>query len=395
VGTPSLGNGTGGLPATVKAADVRAKTEERMARMIVYIRSGTTVFVYLPLIGWGRLEYPAVALGVALAATAEAVWFFRRAWRHQTTQDPRLVWTDVFFCMILMIVGSRAAFPMQRNVLITELVPFALTSPACVGFGLSSVIAGVAAVAGLMATWGLSVIPDVTLKLASDLLGFALWYGIALLVGRELRSLSDQTAQAQDTAIESARWLAEQQAEIARHQVHDVLLPIVEQIAAGAELSDDFIHRIRREADRARQLLDPRIKPGIGLQALLREVCENFIEAGLRIEVVIDLRAEPPAEAASAIAAATREALNNARKHAQSQEPVLVRADGGQDGVEVVIRDRGKGFDRATVVPGGGLGITFRAVSRYSCDCQVDSSPGEGTKVTIRWRPESLNDNGE
>jgi signal transduction histidine kinase len=356
-----------------------------MARIVAYIRVSTSAFVYLPLIGWSRLEYPLIELGVALASSAEAAWFYRRVRRSGTIRDPVLVWTDVAFCIALMAIGSRAAFPGQRNVLTTELVPFALASPACVGFGLPFGAAGIAAVVALMTAWSLSVIPDVTLKLSSDLLGFALWYVVALLVGRELRSLARQTAAAQEMAVESGRRLAEHQAEIARHQMHDVLLPIVEQIASGVELSDDFIGRLRREAGRARQMLDPRVSPDFGLRALLLGVCETFTEAGLRLETVLQVRGEPPPEVSAAVTAATREALNNVRKHGQSDSPVLVRADARQDQVEVMVRDRGPGFDPGTVRAGGGFSVTFRTIGRYDCACEVESSPGAGTKVTVRW----------
>jgi anti-sigma regulatory factor (Ser/Thr protein kinase) len=366
-----------------------------MARIIAYVRVATTSFVFLPLIGWDRLEHPAIALGAALAASAEATWFLRRVRRLKTMRDSFLVWGDVVFCIVLMIVGSRAAFPMQRNVLTTELIPFALASPACVGFGLPFGAAGITAVSGLMLTWGLAVIPDVTLKLVSDLLGFAVWYVVALVVGQELRSLSRQTAQAQDVAVESARRLSEQQAEIVRHQMHDVLLPIVEQIASGTDLSDDFVGRVRREASRARRVLDPRASRELGLRSLLHDVCETFTETGVQVEAVIAIRAEPPAEVGAAITAATREALNNVRKHARSRQPVLVRADGSPGRVEVVVRDRGVGFDPATVPAGGGIGITFLAIRRYGCTCELESSPGAGTKVTITWHAAEAEDGND
>jgi signal transduction histidine kinase len=362
------------------AGDVQVRTEERIARIIAYVRVSTSAFVYLPLIGWERLEQPVIALCAALASSVEATWFYRRVRRAGTVQVSSVVWADVAFCVALIVIGSRAAFPGQPNAVTTELVPFALVSAACAGFGLRAGFAGILAVAALMITWTVSMIPDVTLKLASDLLGFVLWYVVALLMARELRSLSRQ-----DVAAEGGRWLAERQAEMARHQMHDVLLPIVEQVASGAELSEDFVRRLRREAGRARRLLDPRASPESGLRALLLDVCETFTEHGLHMETVIAIRGEPPADVAAALAAATREALNNVRKHCGSCGPVLIRADGGPDHVEIVVRDRGQGFDPRTVRAGGGFTVTFRAIHRCDCACDVESSPGAGTKVTITW----------
>jgi signal transduction histidine kinase len=368
-----------------RAGDVRTKAEQLLARIISYSRVSTLAFVYLPLGAWNRLNHPLVALEIALAASAEAVWFYLRARRTGTVQDRVLVWVDVAFCVALLAIGSRTAFPGQGAVVTTELLPFTLVGAACVGFGLPSGIAAMMAILSLMTTWISSVIPGNTIKLIAGLLGFALSYLVALLAGRELRTLSRQVVLDREAAVESARQCAEHQAEVVRHQMHDVLLPLIEQIASGAEFSSDFVGRLRREAGRTRQFLDPRASPESGLRALLLEVCEVFTDAGLQIEIVIEINGEPPAEVAFAIATAAREALNNVRKHSGLSCPVLVRANGGRDRVEVVVRDRGKGFDPRTVAAGGGFGGTFRAVRRYDCACVVKSSPGAGTRVTIRW----------
>jgi len=52
-----------------------------------------------------------------------------------------------------------------------------------------------------------------------------------------------------------------------------------------------------------------------------------------------------------------------------------------------VIRDRGVGFDPAAVAPGGGFTQTYEAVRRRGGIVEISSTPGDGTKVAIRWQP--------
>nr|MDT0665964.1 hypothetical protein [Micromonospora sp. DSM 115978] len=195
-----------------------------------------------------------------------------------------LVLGDVAFCLALMVVGSRAAHPDLRARTMTELVPFGLVSPAAVGFGLGLTAAGSLAVVALMSTWVLSVLPHVTLKLASDLLGFALWYVISLLIARELRDLSSRTERAQAEAAAVALRLAEQEKqaeaarirELAHREIHDYLLPIVDHVATGGTSDSALAQSARRGRERARRMImDPRA-PGVGFAALVTDLVDTF-----------------------------------------------------------------------------------------------------------------------
>jgi signal transduction histidine kinase len=54
------------------------------------------------------------------------------------------------------------------------------------------------------------------------------------------------------------------------------------------------------------------------------------------------------------------------------------------------VRDRGRGFDPAELVPGGGFSVTFAALRRQGGDWQVASHPGQGTTVTLTWETVAL-----
>ncbi|MDQ1124371.1 ATP-binding protein [Microbacterium trichothecenolyticum] len=104
-------------------------------------------------------------------------------------------------------------------------------------------------------------------------------------------------------------------------------------------------------------------------------------------------RGVPPMPAAvrEALLAATRQALDNARRHApDARRSVSVRVVGA--GVEVEIADEGGGFDPSRIADDR-LGIRQSIVGRMSRvpggHAHVDSAPGAGTRVVLSWAAES------
>ncbi|MCM3925784.1 ATP-binding protein, partial [Frankia sp. AiPs1] len=391
------------------------RTEQRMSRMVGYARAACASFVVIPLFGWDRLRHPWLAVLIVVAAAGEASWFTWRAWHGPDRLSRRLVLTDVTFCVALMLVGSRAAQPHERNKLMTELVPFSLVASAGVGFGLGLGLLAVTAVVILMTAWSLAVLPDVSLKLGSDLLGFALWYVVAMLIARELRTLSAATAAAQDAARVAGRLAVDQereaeslrQREITHREIHDYLLPIVDHVAGGGMPSPALVREARRGAQRARRIimdprgLDPRVldidgvaaggpagspQPGgSGFEALMSALVDAFADEGLALVPFVAIEGEPPAPVCEALVAATREALRNVVRHAGGVDEVSLFVEGDTDAVLVVVRDRGVGFDPATVRPGGGMSGSYQALSRHGGQALVTARPGDGVKVTLRW----------
>lgn len=379
---------------------IESRTEERLARMIGYARLGTSAFVYIPvLFAWGQLRLPLLAAAAAVAATVEAQWVARRAWRVKTTRDPLLIHVDVAFCLVLMLVGSRAADAAGLNAVMTVLLPFALLCPALLGFGLGLRRRAFVLLLVLAAGWVLAIHPHYTVKLASDMLGFLLWFTVGLLIARELRDMARTAADAQRENEAMQRVIAEHERRAAvdreraaaHREIHDYLLPIVEHTARSA-LDPRVSGEARQSLERARRFLSadewPEHTPFRLLVARLRDVSAQVVPA-------IDIAVDPPSEVGEAIVAAAREALNNAGKHARTAGPInlYVRAD--LDGVEVVVRDHGAGFDPEHVRAGGGLGRTLPSLRRHGAGYTITSAPGAGTKVVIRWPEEKEADGGQ
>ena len=92
----------------------------------------------------------------------------------------------------------------------------------------------------------------------------------------------------------------------------------------------------------------------------------------------------PLDELTEALAAAAREALRNAARHAGS--PIFVFAQASPDGAEVFVRDEGPGFELASV-PTERRGVRDSILGRMTAvggSAVVDSVPGEGTEVALR-----------
>ena len=86
----------------------------------------------------------------------------------------------------------------------------------------------------------------------------------------------------------------------------------------------------------------------------------------------------------SALLAATREAMVNAARHGGGSASVY--AEVGSDDVEVFVRDRGPGFDPASV-PADRHGLRESVVGRMERaggSADVKSTIGTGTEVRLR-----------
>jgi signal transduction histidine kinase len=377
------------------------RTEHRVSRMLVFVRVATSFFAYIPLFVWGQLAHPWISLGVAIAASGEAAWFANQVREKGTIHDRLLVTVDVLFCLALMLVGTHAAAPQMRNKVATELIPTVLTGAAIMGFGFTFGVVQIVAVAVMMVGWVIAVAPNFTLKLPSDLLGFVLWYVISSLSMREFRDLAHRTDQAhqaaQDNEAATRRSAVEAEASRQRErvhiEVHDHLLPVVEHLVAGRSISDRLLSDAARAARRARRLIeDPRAAVTAGdwqtddFAAQLHDTIEGGADR-LQLESVVVITTQPAADLVEVLCAAVAEALRNTIRHAGESCQVNLYAESTQMTGQIVIRDRGPGFDPAAVSPGGGFSGTFAAVRQHGGDWTVDSAPGRGTTITLNWTP--------
>jgi signal transduction histidine kinase len=204
--------------------------------------------------------------------------------------------------------------------------------------------------------------------------------GLALLLAPwAARTVGDLRAE----RLERIR--SQERAELAA-QVHDSVLPTPALIQRAAADPRE-VSRLARVQERELRswLYRPAPSPAAVLSAVLEQGAAEVEEAhGVPVEVV-HVGDAPHEGAVVALAAAAREAVVNAAKHAEAAL-VQVYAEVEPEQATVFVRDRGKGFD-PELVPEDRYGLRESVVGRVERaggTAVVRSTPGEGTEVRLQ-----------
>jgi signal transduction histidine kinase len=117
--------------------------------------------------------------------------------------------------------------------------------------------------------------------------------------------------------------------------------------------------------------------------ALLEAVADVEEAHAIRVDVATAGDA-PLDDALAQLVLATREAMTNAANHSRTDE-ISLYAEVESGTVSVFVRDRGAGFDRATVAPDRrGIAESIEArMHRAGGSATITSSPGNGTEVEL------------
>jgi signal transduction histidine kinase len=191
-------------------------------------------------------------------------------------------------------------------------------------------------------------------------------------------------------AERQARALAEERAQMAAH-VHDSVLQTLALIQRSADDPQHVVRLARTQERELRSWLFEGRPPGTvgGEAATLAEGVEMLqrqVEAdhGIAVQAVVVGNC-PLTDGLRALLDAAREATVNAAKWSGEAE-VSLYAEVERSSVMLYVRDRGRGFDPATV-PGDRQGIarSIRArMARAGGSACIRSSPGRGTEVELR-----------
>jgi len=236
----------------------------------------------------------------------------------------------------------------------------------------------------VLAAVGVVLLLATTGQLANARNGFAatlvILIGVVLVTAPIWRRLLDSRGEER-----AARIRSEERAAVAAH-LHDSVLQTLALIQRHAD-DQQAVSRLARSQERELRawLYDPKV------------VREGGTWAGLVAGMVADVESDhalivdpvvvgdaPIDEELAALGAATREALVNAAKHSGATAADLY-TEVTPERVAVFVRDRGKGFDPATV-PDDRRGlrdsVTGR-LTRLGGTAEVRSAPGEGTEVEL------------
>ena len=232
-------------------------------------------------------------------------------------------------------------------------------------------------------------VEDVMLDMATNLATIGALTWLLRLAETSDASGAQQRAQAVELAAHQASTRAQHEA---NSFIHDHILSALIAVANG--LPDRAALR-----DSARQALDS-LSAGMAVvspvtaRTLLNDVAGRVgVMAGdIRTDVVLAREHEIPPEVAQAITEATLEAVRNSLRHAGSDDaPVTRRVTLTSDacGISIEMSDNGCGFD-PSVAGRGRHGVSGSIIARMQDvggRATVDSVPGEGACVTLRWRP--------
>lgn len=225
--------------------------------------------------------------------------------------------------------------------------------------------------------------PQETLSLATTTVMYALAGGVGGYLVRVLRD-AEQRALAAERELARAR-----ERDRVGRRLHDGVL---QTLALVSRRSDDP-EVVALARDTEQQLRDELFgrpeaevvgKGDVG-DALRGAAARARERSGLRVRVLVpDDLPDLDAEVRDALAGAVGEALANAAKHAGAAE-VVVYAEPVGDGVEVAVRDDGRGFDPAAVSEGVGWRSSIRGrLAEVGGHAEVESAPGRGTEVRLR-----------
>jgi len=191
-------------------------------------------------------------------------------------------------------------------------------------------------------------------------------------------------------AERQARVRAEERGQMAAH-VHDSVLQTLALIQRSSNDPQNVVRLARAQERELRAWLFEGRPPGVisdeatmlgeGVSLLQRQVEADH---GITVQVVVVGDCELD-DALRALLEAAREATVNAAKWSGADQ-VSVFAEVESDTVQIYVRDRGKGFDRAAVPEDRqGIAQSIEArMGRFGGAAVIRSAPGEGAEVQLR-----------
>ena len=222
--------------------------------------------------------------------------------------------------------------------------------------------------------------------------------GAILVIIAMLRQASTTVDRAQAAAFESYAEAVRQHAtEVERVKVdaivHDSVLTTLlsaarattsESQALAARMAANAIGYLREAA-----MLAPSEGTTVSIATVAREVAEAAGSTGVPFELRVDeLPAHSiPVAAGEAVRSAATQAMHNSAQHAGQSRGRWVSIRAAGSGLVVEVGDTGAGFVLSEV-PAERLGLRVSILERLhnaGGTAEIDTQPGEGTIITIRW----------
>ena len=337
-------------------------------------------------------------LSWAAALVAGAVnlgWILVRA-----RPSRRLIWADLAVAALTLVTGGLSVSPGMG--LAYAHPSFALAVGAAVTAAVFVPLRTVAvSVAVLLVCWLAGVLgrlPDsatVLSPLATNLATLVLPpLVVAWLVPRVRNLVASAEADRTTAALAVEHLAAHERRETERARqyrtVHDTVLGSLSALARGTLDPQDEQVRLRlgADADYLRGLIvSGESRAGMYLIGQVARLSRDFSAQGLRVHPrIADVPDGLDQHLLAELVECLTECLNNVVKHAGVREAWVTITGTQTGGVEVLVVDRGRGFDPSA--PRTGLGLTHSLSGRMAAlggAVEIDSEPGQGTTVELRW----------
>jgi len=203
----------------------------------------------------------------------------------------------------------------------------------------------------------------------------------SVLRSSDARRAAAEEALAQEQA---ARARADERADVAAH-LHDSVLQTLALIQRDGTATDQVRSLARRQERELRSWLYKAVDGAASefrdaVTAMAHEVDDM---AATHVEVVI-VGDSPMTERLDALVRAGREAALNAAKHAGT-DTISLYAETNADATALFVKDRGAGFDPATVPPDrrGIADSIVGRMNRHGGTATITSAPGQGTEIQL------------
>ena len=347
--------------------------------------------------GWHAYQHPALAMVAAAGCTTGSAWIIIRSWRRGRL-DSAAVTVDLACGVAALLLLAGALRGSDRTTSLNWMLPYTVGTAVAAALALrvrpAALVCAVLSTLYLFCVW-----PDITrgqgpattaIVNAVSYLGF---FAVAAALRAILLRLADLLRQARCESVTRGEQLAAERERARQYMlIHDSALQTLEAIAKGwGDGSPALCRRAQQEAQRLRLTLSDD-RPGDeyagdDLRTRLGLLVAEFAGRGLGIEYVsAELVTAVPGAVADALCEAAREALTTVVKHAATAAAVVRVATVG-DGVELTIRDRGRGFDPAGRSAGFGIANSMRRrIGQVGGRVEISSAPGAGTLVRL-WSP--------
>jgi signal transduction histidine kinase len=379
-----------------------------IAHLAAMIRCAGIIYIVVQVVIWhsfytsGAWRLAGPALAVAWAVTVIA--YLRRRW-----PSPSFACADSAVYLALALGAQECVPPAVRDDAFSWLVismSGQLMVPAWYAPGALSLLLTLSSPAAYLIGARLTPVTSArTLTGAAVLLtvvGLVHGYGRRQLYGRAATADFDLGRADQAAREQYANLRANIERREHERLVHDTVLNTLTALArADRNEVREAVPRCRQDVALIESALgDPddltagTRRPHGDLPTEVQAVVAEMRARGLTVHVETKTGAglTVPARVITAISNATREALSNVATHAGTGEAwvrIRLRSDRAEVPcqVEVVVRDRGAGFDLARVDEAR-LGLR-RSIAERAADCggqaSIWSRPGQGTVVSLSW----------